>query len=45
MIMGLVCGFTIGIVALVWHHNPYLGLVVGLAMMTAMTVATTMGVV
>ncbi len=45
MIMGAVCGLTIGVVAYGWHHNPYLGLVVGLAMATAMTVAATMGVV
>jgi magnesium transporter len=44
MIMGGVCGLTIGVVAFGWHHNPYLGLVVGMAMATAMTVAATMGV-
>ncbi|ALC17741.1 magnesium transporter [Desulfuromonas soudanensis] len=44
MIMGAVCGLTIGVVAFGWHHNPYLGLVVGMAMATAMTVAATMGV-
>jgi len=44
MIMGVVCGLTVGLVAYGWHHNPYLGLVVCLAMMIAMTVATTMGV-
>ncbi len=44
VIMGLVCGVTIGLVAYFWHHNVYLGLVVGLAMVTAMTVAATMGV-
>jgi len=44
MIMGAVCGLTIGVVAFAWHHNPYLGLVVGMAMATAMTVAATMGV-
>ncbi len=43
-IMGAVCGVVVGLVALVWHHNPYLGLVVGLAMVTAMTVAASMGV-
>jgi magnesium transporter len=45
VIMGVVCGTTIGLVAFFWHHNPYLGLVVGLAMVTAMSVAATMGVV
>jgi len=44
MIMGGVCGMTVGLIAYGWHHNPYLGLVVGLAMVTAMTVAATMGV-
>ncbi len=43
-IMGAVCGVTVGLIAFIWHHNPYLGLVVGLAMVTAMTVAATMGV-
>lgn len=44
LIMGIACGLTIGVVAFFWHGNPYLGLVVGLAMMTAITVAATMGV-
>ena len=44
MIMGLVCGLTVGLVAIVWHHNPFLGLVVALAMVAAMTVAACMGV-
>jgi len=45
LIMGSVCGVVIGLVAFAWHHNPYLGLVVGIAMVTAMTVAASMGVV
>jgi magnesium transporter len=44
LIMGIVCGLTVGLVAYLWHHNSYLGLVVGLAMMSAMTVAASMGV-
>ncbi|NLV24214.1 MAG: magnesium transporter [Deltaproteobacteria bacterium] len=44
LIMGVVCGLTLGVVAYFWHGNLYLGLVVGLAMTTAMTVAATMGV-
>ncbi|WP_321533086.1 magnesium transporter [uncultured Desulfuromonas sp.] len=44
LIMGLVCGMVVGGIAIVWHHNPYLGLVVGSAMTIAMTVAATMGV-
>ncbi|MEZ4599954.1 MAG: magnesium transporter [Syntrophotaleaceae bacterium] len=43
VLMGGVCGLTVGLVAVIWHHNPYLGLVVGLAMVCAMTVAATMG--
>ncbi len=44
MIMGLVCGLVVGLVALAWHGNAYLGLVVSLAMITGMTVAASMGV-
>ncbi|PLX97747.1 MAG: magnesium transporter [Desulfuromonas sp.] len=44
LIMGIVCGLTIAVVAMVWHQNYYLGLVVGLAMVTAITVAACMGV-
>lgn len=44
VIMGLVCGLTIASVAIVWHQNYYLGLVVGIAMVTAITVAACMGV-
>jgi magnesium transporter len=43
-IMGAVCGTTVGLVAIAWHGNAVLGLVVGLAMVTAMTVAATSGV-
>ncbi|WP_305043186.1 magnesium transporter [Geoalkalibacter sp.] len=44
LIMGTVCGLVVGLVALVWHGNPFLGLVVGLAMVSAMTVAASTGV-
>jgi magnesium transporter len=44
LIMGGVCGLTLAMVAYGWHGNPYLGLVVFLAMVAAMTVAATMGV-
>ncbi|PLX76291.1 MAG: magnesium transporter [Desulfuromonas sp.] len=44
LIMGTVCGVTVGLIAYFWHGNPYLGLVVGLAMVIAMTVAASMGV-
>lgn len=43
-IMGLACGSVVGGIALIWHHNPYLGLVVGTAMAIAVTVASFMGV-
>ena len=45
MIMGSVCGTTVGLLAWLWHGNPYLGLVVGLAMVVAMVVASSMGVI
>lgn len=45
LIMGTVCGLVIAAVATLWHQNYYLGLVVGLAMVTAITVAACMGVV
>lgn len=44
LIMGSVCGLTIAGVALIWHHNAYLGLVVGIAMAVAISVAACMGV-
>ncbi|NOQ42549.1 MAG: magnesium transporter [Desulfuromusa sp.] len=44
LIMGIVCGLVIAAVATVWHQNIYFGLVVGVAMVTAMTVAACMGV-
>ncbi len=44
VIMGGVCGITVGLVALIWHHNIALGVVVALAMIAAMTVAACMGV-
>jgi magnesium transporter len=45
LIMGIVCGLTVGLVAWAWHGNPYLGIVVGLAMVVAMAVASSMGVI
>ncbi|WP_020676870.1 magnesium transporter [Geopsychrobacter electrodiphilus] len=44
LIMGSICGMTIAAVAYVWHHNLYLGLVVGVAMAVAISVAACMGV-
>ncbi|MDA3902355.1 MAG: magnesium transporter [Desulfuromusa sp.] len=45
LIMGVVCGLVIAGVASVWHQNIYLGLAVGVAMVTAITVAACMGVI
>ena len=45
VIMGIVCGATVGLVAWFWHGNAYLGMVVGLAMVVAMAVASSMGVI
>jgi len=44
VVMGVVCGCAVGIIAYAWHGNPYLGLVTGVAMVMAITVAATMGV-
>lgn len=43
VVMGLLCGGGVGIIALLWQGNPALGLVVGVAMLSAITVAATMG--
>ncbi|PLX87955.1 MAG: magnesium transporter [Desulfuromonas sp.] len=44
LIMGTVCGLVIACIAMIWHHNIYLGLVVGIAMAVAISVAACMGV-
>ncbi len=44
LIMGTVCGLVIATVATLWHQNIYFGVVVGAAMVTAITVAACMGV-
>ena len=44
LIMGAVCGLVISCIAVIWHHNLYLGLVVGIAMAVAISVAACMGV-
>ena len=44
LIMGTTCGLVIALVAFVWHQNLFLGLVVGLAMVIAISVAACMGV-
>lgn len=43
LLLGVVCGVLVGVAAVVWHHNPYLGFVVGISMVAAMTVAAAMG--
>lgn len=44
LIMGSFCGLVIATVAFIWHQNLYLGLVVGIAMAVAISVAACMGV-
>jgi len=43
LLMALACGFTLGAVAEIWHHNPALGFAVGSAMAAAIVVASLMG--
>ena len=43
LMMGTICGFIVGMVANVWHGPAMLGLVVGLSMFAAITVAAIMG--
>jgi len=43
LLLGIVCGCLVGLAAVIWHRNAYLGLVVGVSMVAAMTVAATMG--
>ncbi len=43
LIIGMVCGFVAGVVANIWHHKPYLGLVVGLSMFLAITASAVIG--
>jgi magnesium transporter len=43
LLMALACGFTLGAVAEIWHHNPALGVAVGSAMAGAIVVASLMG--
>jgi magnesium transporter len=45
LIMGSVCGVVIALVAMTWHQNLYIGLVVGIAMAAAIAVAACMGVI
>jgi magnesium transporter len=43
LLMGVMCGGIVGLVAFVWQGNPLLGVIVGSAMLSAITVAATMG--
>jgi magnesium transporter len=43
LLMGLMCGSIVGLVAFIWQGNAILGVIVGLAMISAITVAATMG--
>lgn len=43
MFMGVVCGTGVAIVASIWKGNPWLGVIVGLAMIVAVTVASVVG--
>jgi len=43
MLIGVVCGVVVGLVANFWHHNPFLGVVVSLAMTSAITAAGMLG--
>jgi len=42
-LMANICGATVGLIAFLWHGEAILGLVVGLAMFCAMTIAVLMG--
>ncbi len=44
-LMGLVCGSSLSVVGWIWHGHPSLGIVVGLALFCAMTVAASMGAI
>jgi len=43
LLMGLMCGGIVGLVAFLWQGNALLGVIVGSAMLSAITVAATMG--
>jgi len=44
ILMGLICGGTVGVVAYLWFQKGLLGLIVGGAMFCAVTVAASMGI-
>ncbi len=43
VLMALACGLIVGIAAELWHHNPALGLTVGISMAMVILVASLMG--
>lgn len=43
LLMAIACGLILGIAAHIWHHNPVLGLTVGVSMATVILVASLMG--
>ena len=43
LIMGIACGIVAGCAAMLWHKDPLLGPIVALAMVTAVTIAASMG--
>lgn len=43
MVMGLVCGTGGGLVAQLWHGGPVIGVIVGLAMFSAITLSSVLG--
>lgn len=43
LLMGITCGVVAGCAAVLWHKNPFLGPIVALAMVTAITIAASMG--
>ncbi|MBW1645441.1 MAG: magnesium transporter [Deltaproteobacteria bacterium] len=45
ILMGLICGLAVGLIALAWHREPLLGLVVAIAMSASMTIAASMGAI
>jgi len=45
IIIGCVCGLVAGAAAILWHHNPLLGVVVGISMLLAITVAALTGAI
>ncbi|MBN2056548.1 magnesium transporter [bacterium] len=45
LVMGAACGGLVGGIGAIWQGNPMLGLVVGMAMLCAITVAAVMGVI